>query len=171
MLAGPGTIFPGPAARRMVRTVSTRGAGVPGPEHGTVGGDGLTGHGRLPDHRERFERGDQFEYPREYGSVDEYDLPAEVDASVRTLRRVAVGYFAVFLVVVLAVPGLTLALDWWSQGRLIGGMSPSFVMAAGGLYLFFFVLAVAAATLANAVEQRMLGGPGHDVDDQRSGEP
>ncbi|MQA08910.1 MAG: hypothetical protein GEU98_10270 [Pseudonocardiaceae bacterium] len=89
-----------------------------------------------------------------------------MDASCRTLRRVAIGYFTVFLVVVLAVPGLTLALDWWSRGRLIGGMSPNFVMAAVGLYVFFFVIAIAAATLANAVEGRMLGGPGpgHDPD-------
>lgn len=98
----------------------------------------------------------------EYGPTDEYDMSAEVDATFRTLRRVAIGYFSVFLVVVAAVPGLTLALDWWSEGRLIGGMSPSFVMAAFGLYVFFFVLAIAAATLANAVEGRMLGGGERD---------
>ena len=103
----------------------------------------------------------------EYEYADEYDLPAEVDASARVVRRVAVGYFTVFLVVVLAVPGLTVALDWWSKGRLIGGMSPYFVMAAVGLYVFFFVLAVAAATLANAVEQRMLGGTGTDAERDR----
>ncbi|MDV6012574.1 hypothetical protein F8178_08825 [Haloechinothrix sp. LS1_15] len=95
-------------------------------------------------------------------------MPAEVDATFRTLRRVAFGYFTVFLVVVAAVPVLTLALDWWSQGRLIGGMSPSFAMAAFGLYVFFFVLAIAAATLANAVEDRMLGGPERDQHEQRS---
>ena len=32
------------------------------------------------------------------GDADEHDTPAEVDATVRTLRRVAVGYFVVFLV-------------------------------------------------------------------------
>ena len=87
------------------------------------------------------------------------DTPAEVDATFRTLRRVAVGYFVVFLVVVLAVPALALILDWWSVGRVLGGMSPSFVVAAFGLYLFFFVVAVAAATLSSAVEDRMLGRP------------
>lgn len=88
---------------------------------------------------------------------DEYDMPTDVDASFRTLRRVAAGHFLVFLGVVVAVPVLTLTVDWWSEGRLIGGMSPSFVMAAFGLYLFFFALAAAAATLSNAVEERMLG--------------
>lgn len=91
--------------------------------------------------------------------VDEHDTPAEVDATFRTLRRVAVGYFMLFLVAITGVPGLTLALDWWSDGRLIGGMSPGFVMAAFGLYLFFFLLGLAAATLSTAVESRMLGGP------------
>lgn len=88
---------------------------------------------------------------------DEYDMPADVDASFRTVRRVAVGHFLVFLGVVVAVPVLTLTVDWWSHGRLIGGMSPSFVMAAFGLYVFFFALAAAAATLSNAVEDHMLG--------------
>jgi hypothetical protein len=86
------------------------------------------------------------------------------------LRRVAVGYFALFLVAITGVPALTLALDWWSQGRLIGGMSPGFVMAAFGLYVFFFLIGLAAATLSTAVEARMLGGPADDEpvrDEQR----
>lgn len=97
------------------------------------------------------------------GDADEHDTPAEVDATVRTLRRVAVGYFIVFLVAIGGVPGLTLVLDWWSEGRLIGGMSPSFVMAAFGLYVFFFAIGLAAATLSTAVESRMLGGPDEDA--------
>jgi hypothetical protein len=100
--------------------------------------------------------------------VDEHDTPAEVDATFRTLRRVAVGYFTVFVVAVTGVPALTLTLDWWSQGRLIGGMSPGFVMAAFGLYVFFFLVGLAAATLSTAVEARMLGGPG-DVDSTVAG--
>jgi hypothetical protein len=99
---------------------------------------------------------------------DEFDGPAEVDATFRTLRRVAVGYFVVFLLVTLAVPALTLVLDWWSAGRVVGGMSPNFLMAAIGLYVFFFGLAIAAATLASGVEDRMLGGP-PDPDDGTDG--
>lgn len=94
--------------------------------------------------------------------VDEHDTPAEVDATFRTLRRVAIGYVTVFLVAVTGVPALTLTLGWWSEGRLIGGMSPGFVMAAFGLYVFFFLIGLAAATLSTAVEARMLGGPGDD---------
>jgi hypothetical protein len=96
--------------------------------------------------------------------ADRADTPAEVDATFRTLRRVAVGYFSLFLLVVIAVPTLTLALDWWSVGRVLGGMSPSFVMAAFGLYVFFFVLGVSAATLSSAVEARLLGGPSSSTD-------
>ncbi|WP_245975562.1 hypothetical protein [Amycolatopsis palatopharyngis] len=96
---------------------------------------------------------------------DEYDMPADVDAAFRTVRRVAVGHFVVFLGVVVAVPILTLTVDWWSEGRLVGGMTPSFVMAAVGLYVFFFLLAAAAATLSNAVEDRMLGAPEQETPD------
>jgi hypothetical protein len=91
--------------------------------------------------------------------VDEHDTPAEVDATFRTLRRVNLGYLAVFLVTVTGVPALSLTLGWWSDGRLIGGMSPGFAMAAFGLYVFFFLIGLAAATLSTAVEARMLGGP------------
>jgi len=42
-------------------------------------------------------------------------------------------------------------------------MSPMFAMTACGLYAFFFVICLAAATLSNAVEERMLGGPGREA--------
>lgn len=90
--------------------------------------------------------------------VDASDTPAEVDAAFRTLRRVAVGYFIVFLVAVAAFPVLSLTLDWWSEARLVGGMSPGFLVAGFGLYVFFAGLAVAASSLSTAVEHRMLGG-------------
>jgi hypothetical protein len=91
-------------------------------------------------------------------TVAEYDTPAEVDATFRTQRRIAIGYFLMFLVGVLAIPLLTALLDWWSIGRLVGEMSPGFAMVAVGLYAFFFALGLGAATLTNAVEDRMLGG-------------
>lgn len=96
-------------------------------------------------------------------SLDEHDTPAEVDAAFRTLRRVAIGHVAVFTAVVVLVPALAGLLSWWPQGRLIGGMSPMFATAAVGLYVFFFITCLAAATLSNAVESRMLGGPGQDA--------
>lgn len=102
--------------------------------------------------------------------VDDHDTPAEVDASVRTLRRVAVGHVVIFLGVVLLVPVLTLALDWWSRGRLIGGMSPNFAMAAVGLYVFFFVLSIIAAHRAKVIEDRMLGNSAPDPPGSDSGE-
>ncbi|MFD0773589.1 hypothetical protein ACFQZ2_06565 [Streptomonospora algeriensis] len=103
------------------------------------------------------------------GSADEHDTPAEVDAAFRTLRRVAIGHVAVFTCVIIAVPLLTAALDWWSQGRLSGGMSPMFAMTAFGLYAFFFVVCLAAATLSNAVEERMLGGPAREAHHDQEG--
>jgi hypothetical protein len=102
-------------------------------------------------------------------SADEHDTAAEVDATFRTLRRVGVGHVLLFAGVVAAVPVLAVVLDWWSEGRIFGGMSPMFTMAAFGLYVFFFVVGLAAATLSNAVEARMLGGPGRAA--HRSGDP
>lgn len=90
---------------------------------------------------------------------DEFDTPAEVDAAFRTQRRIAVGHFVVFLSGVLLVPILTETGQWWSGGRLGGWATTSFVVAGLGLYLFFFVLGMAASSLAGGVEDRMLGTP------------
>lgn len=97
--------------------------------------------------------------------TDVTDTVAEVDATFRTQRRIAVTHALVFLAVTLAVPALTLVLPWWSEGRLPGGMSPAFAMTAVGLYIVFFGLGLAASTLATTVEDRMLGGDPDDSDD------
>lgn len=110
-------------------------------------------------------------HPTEPLATEEHDTPAEVDATFRTLRRVALGHVVVFAAVVIAVPLLTTVLGWWSEGRLLGGMSPMFALAAVGLYVFFFVLCLAAATLSTAVEQRMLGGPANEAKPQEPQEP
>lgn len=95
--------------------------------------------------------------PGSPGGSEEFDGPSEVVAAARTQRRIALGYGLVFLVAILSVPVLSLTLPWWSTSRLLGGMSPSFVVVAGGLYVFFLALGVAAARLARSVEDRMLG--------------
>jgi hypothetical protein len=93
----------------------------------------------------------------DHDRLDEFDAPAEVVAAARTQRRIALGYVVLFALGILASPVLSLTLPWWSGARLAGGMSPGFVVAAGGLYAFFLALGVAAATLARSVEVRMLG--------------
>lgn len=90
---------------------------------------------------------------------DDYDTPAEVDAVFRTQRRIAVGHFVVFLCGVLLLPALTLAVDWWSGGRVADWWTSGFALAGVGMYVFFFLLGLAAASLANGVERRMLGAP------------
>lgn len=97
------------------------------------------------------------------GDSIDYDTPADVEAAFRTGRRIALGYFAVFLLVTFAVPAMAIFLPWWTGARIAGGMSPAFLMTAIGLYLFFLVIGVLAATLADNVEARMLGV--HDTDD------
>lgn len=92
-------------------------------------------------------------------SSDDFDSPAEVEAAFRAQRRVALSYAGLFGVVILAVPALSLVVGWWSDSRLLVGMSPAFGMAAVGLYLVFFVIALSARSLADDVEDQMLGGP------------
>lgn len=92
--------------------------------------------------------------------LQEYDAPAEVDAAFVTQRRIAVGYCLVFLLVTFAIPVLTVSSGWWINARVVGGMSPSFLMAGVVLYLFFVALGLAAATLADGSEDRMLGRGG-----------
>lgn len=92
---------------------------------------------------------------------DSLDSPAEVDAAFRTQRRVSVGYALVFALMLLGVSVLTVALDWWTTGRIVGGISPGFLTAALGLYVVFVAVAAAATTLAAAIENRMLGRADH----------
>ncbi|GAB3190287.1 hypothetical protein [Nesterenkonia suensis] len=94
------------------------------------------------------------------GSPEVRDTPAEVDAVFRTLRRIAGTYFVVFLLLVAAFPVLTMALEWWSEARLVGDLSPGFLTAGIGLYVLFAVIGIAAATLSSSVEARMLGQAG-----------
>jgi len=95
-------------------------------------------------------------------TADDFDTALEVEAAFRTQRRVALAHALVFLLVVLGAPVLNIALDWWTRARLLGGMSPGFALVAIGLYIGFFVLALAAASLANGVEDAMLGPVGGD---------
>ncbi len=103
------------------------------------------------------------------GGTDPYepdDTPAEVDAAFRAQRRIAISYFVLVMVLVGAVPVLNDLVAWWSQGRLIGGLSPSFAVIALGMYVALAVLGFLAARVADAVEQRMLGGRAALMDDE-----
>ena len=93
-----------------------------------------------------------------YSSFNDVDTPAEVDAVFRIQRRIAFGHFAVFLVVTLGVGFTLVGLQWAAESQVFGGFSPGFALAGIGLYVFFVVIGVAAASLANGVEDRMMGG-------------
>jgi hypothetical protein len=92
-----------------------------------------------------------------YASFGDADTPAEVDAVFRLQRRIAVAHFVTFMFVTLGVSVAIVTLDWAASSRVFGGFSPGFVLAAIGLYFFFVIVAVAAASLANSIEDRMMG--------------
>ena len=85
------------------------------------------------------------------------DTAAEVDAVFRSQRRLAIGYFCIFLALTFGVAVANVALGWWTDGRVLGGLSPGFVAAGLGLYVVFTAIVVAAATLSNSTEDQMLG--------------
>ncbi len=101
-----------------------------------------------------------------YSSFHDVDTLAEVDAAFRSQRRIAVGYFALFLIGILGLALGTVRSTWATTGRVLGGFSPSFMMTAIGLYGFFVVIAMAAAGLANAVDRRMLGASSLEAHDR-----
>ncbi|CAN5297365.1 hypothetical protein BH23ACT9_BH23ACT9_03920 [soil metagenome] len=90
--------------------------------------------------------------------VEPEDTPAEVTAAFRTQRRVAVAYLLLFLGISLLIPVLNALAGWWTDGRLLGGISPAFAVSAGGLYLIIITIGVLGARVADQVERRMLGG-------------
>lgn len=92
-----------------------------------------------------------------YAAFGDADTPAEVDAVFRLQRRIGIAYFLTFVSVTLGVSVTIVTLDWAATSRVFGGFSPGFALAAIGLYLFFVVVAVAAASLANSIEDRMMG--------------
>jgi len=98
-----------------------------------------------------------YDQPDGYASFDDTDTAAEVIAVWRIQRRVAVSYMVVFLIGILGI-GLAIGtLPWVTETTVVNGFSPGFVLAAFGLYAFFLVIGVGAASLANSVEHRMMG--------------
>lgn len=90
--------------------------------------------------------------------LDPDDTPAEVAAAFRTQRRVAVAYLALFLGVAVVIPLLGAFADWWTDGRLLGGISPAFAVSTVGVYGVIIAIGVLGARVADQVERRMLGG-------------
>lgn len=86
------------------------------------------------------------------------DTPAEVAAAFRTQRRVATAYLGLFFAIIVVIPVLNSLIGWWTDGRLLGGISPAFALSTGGLYLVIITIGVLGARVADQVERRMLGG-------------
>ncbi len=110
---------------------------------------------------------DDFEHlPSSFASFSDDDDPAEVDAAFRLQRRVAVGYFALFLLVTAGAGLAITTLSWASDAELFGGFTPAFALVGFGLYLIFVIIGAASASLASGVEDRMLGA--RSLDPKRS---
>lgn len=105
----------------------------------------------------------------EYSSFHDVDTSAEVDAAFRSQRRIAVGHFTVFVIGIVGLGLSILFSEWAISDRVLGGFSPSFLLAAIGLYGLFVIIAVAGASLANGVDNKMLGASSLPQARSRSG--
>jgi uncharacterized membrane protein (DUF485 family) len=86
------------------------------------------------------------------------DTAAEVGAAFRTQRRVAVAYAVLFVGVAVVFPVLGATADWWTDGRIGGGISPAFAVSTVGLYVVIIAIGALGGRVADQVERRMLGG-------------
>jgi len=92
-----------------------------------------------------------------FSSFHDADESADVDAAFRSQRRIAVAYFVVFAAGIVGAAVATSSSQWAVADRVLGGFSPSFLIAAVVIYVFVLAIGLAAATLANGVDDRMLG--------------
>lgn len=99
--------------------------------------------------------------------AEDVDTPDEVDAAYRSQLRAAVGHFLLFSLVVGGCLVAVLTLSWWTESRAISGLSPGYVVVGGGFYLAFVAIAVSGATLANGIEDSMMGRPNEEYGDDK----
>ena len=94
----------------------------------------------------------------------EFDSLEEVDAVVRTLRRIGIQYGLVVLVMLLAVPLLALGAPWWFGRPVWGGLTLNFITVAVALNVAFLVIALVHNRVANRSEDEMLGRLDDDLE-------
>ena len=94
----------------------------------------------------------------------EFDSLEEVDAVVRTLRRVGIQYALVVITILLAVPLLALAGPWWFARPVWGGLTLNFISVAVLLHVVFLGAALGYNRVASRSEDEMLGRLDDDVE-------
>jgi hypothetical protein len=97
--------------------------------------------------------------------TNDVDTADEVDAAFRSQRRAAITHFLLFGLLLGGCVVAVLSLQWWTESRVISGLSPGFVIVGGGFYVAFVAIAMSAATLANGLEDSMMGPPPDDLGD------
>ena len=92
----------------------------------------------------------------------DFDSIEEVDAVARSLRRKAIQYSVVILLLLLTVPLLAWLAPPWFARPIWGGLTLNFLTAAVLLHFAFVGVAIAFARVANRSEDEMLGRPKGD---------
>lgn len=102
--------------------------------------------------------------------TNDVDTADEVDAAFRSQRRAAISHFLLFALLVGGCVVAVLSLRWWTESQIISGLSPGFVIVGGGFYMAFVVIALSASTLANGLEDSMMGPPPDEFGDFEFGD-
>ncbi len=92
-----------------------------------------------------------------FAGFDDSDTPSEVDAAFRTQRRIALWHFAIFVIVLVGSVAVTTIGSWAVTSQVGGGMNFAFALCGIVLFALFVAIGLAAATLADGVDDRMLG--------------
>lgn len=86
---------------------------------------------------------------------EEFDTIEEVDWLFRHQRRLSFTYGAIFFLVTLSIPYLSITSPYWYGTPIWGGFTLNYLVVAVLYHLFYFVLGLLYAIQANRVEQEM----------------
>lgn len=87
----------------------------------------------------------------------EFDTIEEVDAVYRAQRKLSFTYGALFLLVTVTIPLLSVTAEWWYGKPVWGGVTLNYLVVALFYHLAYIALGLAYTLQANKLEDEMLG--------------
>lgn len=92
--------------------------------------------------------------------VEEVDTIEEVDRCFQAQRRLSFTYGAIFFIVTLSIPLLSVTSDSWNNTKIWGGFTLNYLVVALLYHVFYWALGLAYTLQANRLEDELLGRSG-----------